>query len=205
MGKYNKATEILKTKLVYKNITTQLSKVNLKFQYKLLKTGARSSLYEYAIEWLNLAGISKQLFRISHISIPLKSNVVESDFKLFMSDVGLLCASQEIDFDDIVMDVLNSNFKGGLTENYVYNQLMINNVSAYYWTSNSDAKIDFITRIDNDIISIEVKSSDNVRAKSLSVYIKEFKPKYAIRISQKNFGFENNIKSIPLYATYLVK
>ena len=36
------------------------------------------------------------------------------------------------------------------------------------------------------------------------LYIKENKPKYAIRISTKNFGFENNIKSVPLYATFLI-
>lgn len=52
---------------------------------------------------------------------------------------------------------------------------------------------------------IEVKASDNITSKSLNSYIKKYNPKYSIRISTKNFGFENNIKSIPLYAAFLIK
>ena len=81
----------------------------------------------------------------------------------------------------------------------------MNRFLTYYWTSKSDAEIDFITRIGKDIIPIEVKSSDNTRSKSLSIYTEKFKPAYAIRISAKNFGFENNIKSVPLYAVFCIK
>ena len=52
------------------------------------------------------------------------------------------------------------------------------------------------------LIPVEVKSGDNVRSDSLSDYIRLFRPAWSIRISDKNFGFENNIKSIPLYATF---
>lgn len=49
------------------------------------------------------------------------------------------------------------------------------------------------------------KSGNNVKSVSLNIYINKFKPKYAIRFSTRNFGFENNIKSIPLYAAFCVK
>lgn len=49
-----------------------------------------------------------------------------------------------------------------------------------------------------------IKSAEHVMAKSLQQYIKKYQPKYAIRVSGKNFGFENGIKSIPLYATFLI-
>ena len=74
-----------------------------------------------------------------------------------------------------------------------------------YWESNNQAKIDFILYNDDGIIPIEVKANDNITSKSLNIYMKRFKPKYAIRISTKNFGFKNNIKSIPLYAIFLIK
>lgn len=205
MGKYNKATEIPKTKLVYKNMSSQLAKENKKFQYKLLKSGARASTYEDSIEWLCLAGIANQLYRLDNISLPLNSNQVLSDFKFYMSDVGLCCASQNVLIEDILLDSNNSNFKGGLTENYVNNQLLINNLQKFYWTSKYSAEIDFITRLGQDIIPIEVKSSNNTRSKSLNVYMQNYKPNYSIRISTKNFGFENNIKSVPLYATFCIK
>lgn len=111
-------------------------------------------------------------------------------------------ASQNVLFSDIIDETNNSNFRGDLTENYVNNHLTINNMQAFYWTSKYEAEIDFIVRINEDIIPIEVKSKDNVRSKSLNSYIKMFNPKYAIKISSKNFGFENNIKSVPLYAVF---
>ncbi len=206
MGKYNKATEIPKTKLVYQNISNQLAKENKKFKYSAIKSGGRANEFEDAIQWLCLAGIANQLYKLDHIKIPLNANRSLTDFKFYMNDVGLCSASQNLLIDDIVYDNHEYlDFKGGLTENYVNNQMIVNGQQCYYWTSGNQAEIDFITRIGKDIIPIEVKSSDNIRSRSLSVYIAKFKPNYAIRISAKNFGFENNIKSVPLYAVFCIK
>ena len=56
----------------------------------------------------------------------------------------------------------------------------------------------------DDLIPIEVKSADNVKAKSLNVYMKTYKPPYAIKLSTKNFGFESNKKTVPLYAAFCI-
>lgn len=206
MGKYNRQSEIPKTRIVYKNISTQLAKENRKFQYKSIKHGGRASEFENAIEWLCLAGIASQNYRIEQIMLPLNAYCSLTDFKFYMNDVGLCGASQDIHYEDIMGEnPLLDNFKGGLTENYVFNQLTENGLSLYYWTSGCQAEVDFITRIGEDIIPIEVKAKVNNRARSLGVYVERYKPSYAIRISQKNFGFENGIKSVPLYATFCVK
>ena len=96
-------------------------------------------------------------------------------------------------------------YKGEITENYVANQLMFNNIDFYYWATASSSEIDFIIYNEDGLIPIEVKASDNVTSRSLNSYIKQYNPKYSIRISTKNFGFENNIKSVPLYAVFLIK
>lgn len=205
MGKYNKQSEIPKTKIVYKNISTQLAKENKKFQYKYVKSGGRASEFEGAIEWLCLAGIASQLYRVEQIALPLNAYRSLTDFKFYMNDVGLCSASQNIHFDDIQSDnALLQNFKGGLTENYVFNQLLSSGLDLYYWTSGNQAEIDFISRIREDIIPIEVKASNNIRSRSLSVYTNKFLPSYSLRLSLKNFGFENGIKSVPLYATFCI-
>ena len=206
MGKYNKQSEIPKTRIVYKNISTQLAKENKKFQYKNIKQGGRASEFESAIEWLCLSGIASQVYRIEQIMLPLNAYRSLSDFKFYMNDVGLCGASQDIHYDDILAEnPLLDNFKGGLTENYVFNQLNANAFPLYYWTSSSQAEVDFITRIEKDIIPIEVKAKINNRSKSLGIYCDRFSPQYSIRISQKNFGFENGIKSVPLYAVFCIK
>lgn len=206
MGKYNRQSEIPKTRIVYKNISTQLAKENRKFQYKSIKQGGRASEFENAIEWLCLAGIASQNYRIEQIMLPLNAYRSLTDFKFYMNDVGLCGASQDIHYEDIMGEnPLLDNFKGGLAENYVFNQLTENGLSLYYWTSGCQAEVDFITRIGEDIIPIEVKAKVNNRARSLGVYVERYKPSYAIRISQKNFGFENGMKSVPLYATFCIK
>ena len=105
---------------------------------------------------------------------------------------------------DILLDN-NFLYKENIAENYVASQLVRNGISLYYWKSNSDAEIDFILYNQDGLIPIEVKASDNITSKSLNSYVKKYNPKYSIRVSSKNFGFENNIKSVPLYATFLIK
>jgi len=205
MGKYNKESEIPKTKIVYKSISSQLAKENKKFQYRMIKKGGRASEFENSIEWISLAGIANQLYRVEQILLPLNAYKSLTDFKFFMNDVGLCCASMDVRYEDIYYgNTLLNNFKGGLTENYVNNQLIVNGVNSFYWTSGNEAEIDFVVRLKDDILPIEVKSSDNNKSKSLLVYSLKYNPKYSIRISSKNFGFENNIKSVPLYAVFCI-
>lgn len=205
MNKYNNECEKSKTQLVYKNISRQLAKENKRFKYSLIKTSARARDYEEAIEWIELAGIANKIYRLEQIKLPLDAYASFSDFKLYMNDVGLLSASQNILYEDIYSkNELLYDFLGGMTENYVYNQLKQNKLIPYYFTQNNYLEIDFVTRINIDIVPIEVKAGMHTTSSSLNKYIEEYKPKYSIRISEKNFGFENNIRAVPLYAVFCI-
>ena len=96
-------------------------------------------------------------------------------------------------------------FKGAIAENYVAQELNTMNIPLIYWKSRGDAEIDFLLTTKDGIIPFEVKASDRIQSKSLNVYMDKYKPKYGIRLSMKNFGYENHIKSIPLYATFCLK
>lgn len=205
MSKYNTTNEIKKTRLAYDNITVQLSKRNTRFQYKLIKKGARASEFENAIEWLTLSGIVSQIYKVEQIKKPLENHRDIDAFKIYVSDCGLLCAKKALSAADILFmnDELN-DFKGGMSENYVNTQLIFNGYKTYYWESERGAEIDFIIQRENSIIPIEVKSADNTRAKSLRIYMNTFKPDYAIKLSAKNFGYEDNKKIVPLYAAFCI-
>lgn len=95
-----------------------------------------------------------------------------------------------------------NDFRGGLTENYI-NQHLISNGHKIYYFADRYMEIDFILRIADDIIPIEVKSA-HAPAKSLRSYLKKYTPKYGIKICDKNFGFENGIKTVPLYAAFCI-
>jgi hypothetical protein len=205
MSKYNNLNEIKKTRLTYDNITVQLSKKNTRFQYKLIKKGGRASEFENAIEWLTLSGIVSQVYKVEQIKKPLENYRDIDTFKIYVSDLGLLCAKKDLSANDILYMVEELNdFKGGMTENYVEAQLTINGYKTYYWESDRGAEIDFVIQREGNIIPIEVKAADNTRAKSLKVYMDKFNPEYAIKLSAKNFGFENGKKIVPLYAAFCI-
>lgn len=205
MSKYNGVVEIRKTRLVYDNVTVQLSKKNTRFQYKLVKKGGRASEFENAIEWLCLSGIVSRVYRAEQVMKPLENYKDIDAFKIYVSDTGLMCAKKELRPGDVLYgsDELN-DFKGGMTENYVYTQLAANGRSAYYWESEHSAEVDFIIEREGLVIPLEVKAAENTRSRSLRVYMDTYAPEYAIRLSGKNFGMDGGIKSVPLYAAFCI-
>jgi len=120
-----------------------------------------------------------------------------------MSDLGFLCNKLELNYSDLV-SINDKLFTGGLAENYVACTLKSNGYDLFYWTSNGIAEIDFLIQKEGKVIPIEVKANLHSKSKSLELYKSKYKPEYSIRISAKNFGFENGIKAIPLYAAYLI-
>ncbi len=205
MSKYNTLNEIKKTRLAYDNITVQLSKKNTRFQYKLIKKGGRASEFENAIQWLCLSGIVSQVYKVEQVKKPLENYRDIDAFKIYVSDLGLLCAKKDLVANDILymVDEIN-DFKGGMAENYVNVQLTINGYQTFYWESERGAEIDFVIQRNGQLIPIEVKPADNTKAKSLKVYMETYKPAYAIKLSARSFGFEDNKKIVPLYAAFCI-
>lgn len=204
MAKYATSTETTKIMAVYNIISAQLAKENKKFQYKLIKSGARAYEYETAINWLNASGIINQCTKINEGKLPLSAFIEPESFKIYMGDVGLLCNKFGIPANIVIVENDNMNdFKGALAENYVCNSLVQCGLKPYYWESNGKAEVDFVVQDkEGNIIPIEVKSSIHTRSKSLNVFKGLYKIPYSIRISTKNFGFENDIKCIPLYSVF---
>lgn len=205
MNKYvENKFEAAKNEAIYRSIPIQIGNKSNKFQFSKINKNARSRDYSSSLEWLISSSMIYRCYSLKSINIPPEAFKDENIFKIYMGDIGILNAMLNINTNEIYLDNAFI-YKGDITENYVANQLIYNGVPLYYWTTSSNSEIDFIIYNDDGIIPIEVKSSDNTQSKSLNVYTARFKPKYSIRISSKNFGFENNIKSVPLYASFLIK
>ena len=203
MAKYTQNIESIRNARIYNSIPAQLGKENKKFKYSLVEKSARAREYESSLDWLISSNMILKCDNIKTPKSPLKA-YTDNTFKVYLSDMGLLRALAKISVNEIISNK-NMIYKGILAENYVAEILFAKNRELYYWQVNSGMyEVDFLINIDGDIIPIEVKASDNTTSKSLNYYIKRYKPKYSIRISSKNFGFSNNIKSIPLYATHLL-
>lgn len=198
-------SESLKIERTYKSIPSQLTNASKKFQFKLISNNARTREYETAIDWLEGSNLIERCECVSNPEIPLKGFTIPNIFKFYLSDVGILNNLLELNINDILFDKV-SLYKGVITENYVANQLISNGFNLFYWQSDATSEIDFLVNTKDGIIPIEVKSSSNTQSKSLKVYMEKYNPSYGIRISTKDFGYNSvtKIKSIPLYATYLI-
>ncbi len=203
MAKYADPSTSIKIRACFDSIPAQLAKDNTKFQYKVVQRGGTSTIFGEAIEWLVYAGIVMKCQNIEHGFIPIKAYADLSNFKLYMGDIGLLTLRSMMPLQTILSPFSESNtFLGAMTENYVAQVLTSKEIPVFYWNSQGKAEIDFILQDGSSVIPIEVKSGVRVRSRSLGVFMERYKSPYGIRISKKNFGFENNKKSVPLYAVF---
>lgn len=201
-SKHAPASEVPRIKMVWHSITSQLSKENRKYIYGVLRQGARAREFEVAVEWLQDAGLVYKVNRTKSGEMPLSAFEDFGSFKLFMLDVGLMCAMNKIPSDAILLgNDIFSTYRGAMTEQYVCQQLMREADFIYYWSAdNSRGEIDFLIQKDNRIIPIEVKAEENLKAKSLSAFVARYPSLHAVRLSMSDYREQDWMTNVPLYA-----
>ncbi len=201
-SKHAPANIVPRIRQLWQNIPTQLAKENKKFIYGLVREGARAREYEIALSWLIDCGLVYQVNRVNNSKIPLSAYQDFSAFKLYILDVGLLCAMAGVDSRTILEgNDIFEEFKGSLTEQYVLCQLKeCTKLDVFYWSADRGiAEVDFITQIGSNNIPIEVKASENLQAKSLKSFVDNYNTKINIRTSMSNYRKEDWLINIPLY------
>ncbi|MBP3884156.1 MAG: ATP-binding protein [Olsenella sp.] len=202
MAKYvSNPTDVARARDVWNSVPGQLAKENRKFQYKRVRSGGRSSQYEGALSWLLSAGLITKCVRVTSGQVPLRLQEDVSAFKVYANDVGLLSTMSGIPasalFDERGRALLDA---GGLTENYVIQQMVARGIEPRYWTSGGRAEVDLVVEDGSALaVPVEIKSTENVRSKSLGVFREKYGPARSVRLSARNFG-PGEVESVPLYA-----
>jgi predicted AAA+ superfamily ATPase len=145
-------------------------------------------------------------------------------FKLYHLDVGLLRAMCDLPSAVIISGTrVFEEFKGALAEQFVLTELLAHasgqgfarryglseettyttherlfTRSIHYWTSDATAEVDFIFSDGTDIYPVEVKASENLRARSLKIYREKYAPRLAVRASMANLRMEDGLLNVPL-------
>jgi hypothetical protein len=201
-SKHTSNNQLPRIRMVWNSIPMQLAKENKKFFFGQIKEGARAKDFEIAIEWLQDCGLIKKVYNVSKPAMPLKAYMEFSAFKIYLLDVGLLSALSELDARSILQgnDVF-VEFKGALTEQYVLQQLIAEtNYTPYYYSeSNSRLEIDFVIQKEDNIVPIEVKAEENLKAKSLKSYYDKYNPKFVVRTSMSDYREQDWMTNVPLY------
>lgn len=190
-------------RLVYRSIPAQLGQENKKYIFGHIRSGARSKDFEDAIQWLVDCGLARRVARVSKPGIPLEGYADPTAFKLFVNDVGILSAMCDLDAKTLLEgSSIFEEFKGSLTEQFILTQLVseLGLNPKYYSAERSTGEIDFLVQIMGIVVPIEVKATENLRAKSLAAYVEKFKPAYAIRTSLSDYRQEDWLVNLPLYA-----
>jgi uncharacterized protein len=200
-AKYAPHEIIPRIKLVWNSILSQLAMENRKFMYGQIKKGARAKDFEMAIGWLVDAGLILKVSKISKPTLPLSAYADIDAFKLFFVDIGLLNALGNLDAKILLeKNSILTEYKGALTEQFVCQQLIPSH-QLFYWTAEAGtAEIDFVLQLKNEAIPIEVKAEENLKAKSLKLFVEKFKTKTAYRASMNKYRIESWLTNIPLYA-----
>jgi hypothetical protein len=201
-SKHTSNNQLPRIRMVWNSIPMQLAKENKKFFFGQIKEGARAKDFEIAIEWLQDCGLIKKVYNVSKPAMPLKAYMEFSAFKIYLLDVGLLSALSELDARSILQgnDVF-VEFKGALTEQYVLQELIAEtNYTPYYYSeSNSRLEIDFVIQKEGNIVPIEVKAEENLKAKSLKSYYDKYNPKFVVRTSMSDYREQDWMTNVPLY------
>jgi predicted AAA+ superfamily ATPase len=194
-------------RMIWNSIPAQLAKENRKFIYGLIRQGARSKDYELSMSWLIDCGLIYKVHNVTKPAIPLKAYEDFGAFKLFIVDVGLLSAMTDLDVKTLLDgNAVFEEFKGAITEQFVFQQLTTQiEAGIYYWSlENVRSEIDFLVQVSGEVVPMEVKSEENLRAKSLKVYFQKYSPKTAIRTSLSDYRIEEWMINFPLYTINLL-
>lgn len=200
ISKHTSESESVRIRQLLSSLPAQLAKENKKFIYGAIRKGSRAKDFELAIQWLLDAGIIYKVNRISEPKMPLKFYEDFDAFKLFLLDCGLLACMSDAPIDQMLVgDNVFTEFKGMFTEQYVMQQLKVIGFTPYYWSnSKTPSEIDFVIQNDNRVIPIEVKAEENVRARSLSQFVKDNTELKGLRISMKGYVDQEWMENIPL-------
>jgi uncharacterized protein len=206
-SKHAPAIEVPRIRMVLHSIPAQLAKENKKFIYGVLKEGARAKDFELALEWLRDAGLVYKVNRCKKAQLPLAAYEDFSAFKMFLSDIGLMCAMSNVPAQSLLGgSALFSDFKGALTEQYVLQQLQTcPSLSVYYWSAeNSRGEIDFLLQQEEMIVPVEVKAEENLQAKSLRTFVERNPGLHGVRLSMSPYRQQDWLTNYPLYSVQSV-
>jgi predicted AAA+ superfamily ATPase len=199
IAKYAKHSEKAKARECFLSMPRQLAKEYKKFQYSVVEKKGTARKFEGSVRWLIDAGIAVPCYNLSILELPLEGNKIIDEFKMYMNDTGLLVAMLD---EGTGADIIEGNlgiYKGAIFENIVADIFTKQNKRLYYYAKPSRFEIDFVSRQGKNLLPIEVKSSENTKAKSLKLIMNNHKIKKAIKLSTKNLGERDRVMSVPLY------
>lgn len=206
MLKYALTEDKARIRECFESIPAQLAKDNKKFQYSVIKKGARSAQYRSSLQWIEDAGIIRRCHNTRITELPLAGNAIPDCFKIYMADIGLLISMLEHGTAWSIMQGDMLGYKGAIFENLVADILGKMGRSLYYYQKGESLELDFLMRYKGKCCPLECKAT-NGNAKSLKTVLKHpehYHVDSALKVGDYNVGREGPLLTLPLYMTFLL-
>lgn len=193
---------------IFDLIPAELNAQNKRFILKKLNENLKFSRYENSFIWLREAGVALPTFNVESPTMPLELAKLRNLFKLFSNDVGLL-ASQYA--QGIQLKILNNepgiNY-GAIFENTVAQELKSHGFKLFYFNSKKQGELDFVIKIDDEIVPIEVKSGkDYERHNALKNVLSnpDYDIKKAYVLCNDNVKISDKVIYLPIYLMMFIR
>ena len=193
---------------IFNLIPAELNNPNKRFILKNLNENAKFSRLEDSFIWIREAGVAIGVYNIEEPKLPLELAKLRNLFKLFSNDVGLLACQYA---DGIQLRILNNDIDinyGSIYENAVAEELYSHGLKLYYFNSKKQGELDFVIKIDDKLLPIEVKSGKNyLRHNALKNVIenKDYEIEKAYVLYNENIKRVGNIVYLPIYLMMFIK
>ena len=197
----------VRLRAAFDSIPRQLSKENKKFQFSVIKKGARAKEYITGIQWLEDAGIITRCRNLSITELPLEGNAIEDSFKVYMRDTGLFVSMLE---EGTQFDILQGRlygYKGAIFENLIADIFTKMGRKLYYYRKDSGLEIDFVIRYHSECVLVEVKAStgNTKSTKTILQHPDKYHVYQAIKLGDYNIGEKDGILTLPIYMAFLLR
>ena len=207
MVKYAANEDKVRLRAAFDSIPRQLSKENKKFQFSVIKKGARAKEYITGIQWLEDAGIITRCRNLSITELPLEGNAIEDSFKVYMRDTGLFVSMLE---EGTQFDILQGRlygYKGAIFENLIADIFIKMGRKLYYYRKDSGLEIDFVIRYHSECVLVEVKAStgNTKSTKTILQHPDKYHVYQAIKLGDYNIGEKDGILTLPVYMAFLLR
>lgn len=191
----------------FESIPRQLGKENKKFQYSLIRKGAKASQYAGSIQWIEDAGIVCRCRNLNITELPLDGNAMEDVFKIYMVDTGLFISMLE---DGTQFDILQGKlygYKGAIFENLIADIFAKMGRRLYYFRKDSGLEVDFVMRYQGECVLVEVKAqSGNVKSsKTILAHPEKYHVNRLVKLGDYNVGRQEKMLVLPLYMAFLLR
>lgn len=206
MVKYALPADKAKIRECFESIPAQLAREYKKFTYSVVRPGGRGRDYTGSIQWIEDAGIIRRCYNIEITELPLDGNRIQSEFKIYMADIGLLISMLEEGAQSSILEGNLYSYKGAIFENLVADIFGKMGRKLYYYHKSSGAELDFVMRYKGECVPVECKAGTG-NAKSMRTILnhpEKYHVERAIKLGDYNVGLKDNLLTLPMYMAFLL-